>query len=227
MSECWSYQGANGPDNWCHLNQEFCDAAAFPFQSPINIERQEKQFSAPFSELTFNYQETTFNKKQYGFSVHHHPVDRQNYIISQTTAFYLTDVHFHIPSEHTFNNEREELECHLVHKDNHGRILVIGVLCRNEVDANLADDYRMMLEAIVSQDEVITFNPALFLPDNCHFYHYTGSLTTPPTVGPVEWYVADTVQAATAHLCHHLTRIAGGKNSRPAQPLNNRYIDYQ
>ncbi len=38
------------------------------------------------------------------------------------------------------------------------------------------------------------FNPSIFLPEERLHYHYVGSLTTPPTKGPVKWFVFDTIQ---------------------------------
>ncbi|HED16962.1 MAG TPA: carbonic anhydrase family protein [Gammaproteobacteria bacterium] len=55
------------------------------------------------------------------------------------------------------------------------------------------------------------------------YYHYSGSLTTPPCSEGVKWYVMDEkIEASSAQI----TQFQGffNMNARPIQPLNGRVI---
>ncbi|MER2175737.1 MAG: carbonic anhydrase family protein, partial [Carnobacterium sp.] len=61
------------------------------------------------------------------------------------------------------------------------------------------------------------------LPENKQFYHYTGSLTTPPTSGPVEWIVFRQQSFMRQGLLQAFKKNIG-KTNRPLQPIKNRPI---
>ena len=51
-------------------------------------------------------------------------------IVLDGRSYQVAEAHSHNPSEHTIEGERFALEMHLVHRDESGRIAVVGVLFR-------------------------------------------------------------------------------------------------
>lgn len=46
----------------------------------------------------------------------------------ENVAYHLTDIHFHMPSEHLLSGKQYPLEFHLVHMNDAGENLVVGCL---------------------------------------------------------------------------------------------------
>ena len=53
---------------------------------------------------------------------------RAGYMEVNKTQYFLRQIHWHSPSEHTINGRRFALEAHLVHQSQTGKIAVIGIL---------------------------------------------------------------------------------------------------
>jgi len=57
-----------------------------------------------------------------------------------------------------------------------------------------------------------------------HFYHYRGSLTTPPHSETVEWLIAKEIQQASPEQVRRINQIEGD-NARHVQALYGRAVD--
>ena len=68
-----------------------------------------------------------------------------------------------------------------------------------------------------------TFDPGSFFSDQAHFFQYLGSLTTPPTNGPVQWFVFDGVGEMSRKFLTNF-HLHVKQNARPLQALNQRNI---
>jgi len=55
------------------------------------------------------------------------------------------------------------------------------------------------------------------------YYHWDGSLTTPPCSEGVKWYLLKGTQTVTKEQVDKFIKIIG-KNNRPIQPINERTI---
>ncbi|MDN6409587.1 MAG: carbonic anhydrase family protein, partial [Tetragenococcus halophilus] len=190
MSQIWSYTGDTGPEFWPELCEEFYTAAQFPLQSPIALSYEETQ--ALEEALKFTYVEQNIYVQKVNETMHFVPVDAASFVEFAQNRYYLTDIHFHMPSEHVINKQQAPLEFHLVHKDEGGNPLVCAVLfdlVENE-DKKCNKD-KLILEADKDKEQLL--NPEIFLPENITYFHYEGSLTTPPTQGPVQWFVFDQI----------------------------------
>lgn len=104
----------------------------------------------------------------------------------------MAQLHFHEPSEHTINGIRYPIEIHFVHvnKKDHS-ILVLALLGKegnNNTFFNFLESY---LPIVVGETKAVnsSFNLKQSLPSNQSYYHYNGSLTTPPCSEGVNWYV--------------------------------------
>jgi len=118
------------------------------------------------------------------------------------------------------------MEVHCVHQDGEGRLAVVGFL----VDAGkAAPNFGKVFEYApeVGRKAIVPglrVDLSRILPDDLtHFYHYSGSLTTPPCTEGVEWIVMRTHRTASAEQIETFRRHYLG-NNRPVQPLNGRVI---
>lgn len=134
--------------------------------------------------------------------------------------FTLAQFHFHAQSEHTIDGKHYPLEGHFVFKAQDGRLAVIGVMYDNgKANAEiqpLLDDLAAGTRTPQHQVHI-----GALLPTRLSYYHYLGSLTTPPLTENVEWYVLPTpvtmsAEQIEAFLSHYR------RNNRKIQPLNGR-----
>ena len=70
----------------------------------------------------------------------------------------------------------------------------------------------------------IKINVADLLPENKAYYHYSGSLTTPPCSEGVNWVVLKNTVDVSAAQVDAFTSIFH-KSTRPVQPLNGRKLE--
>ena len=68
-----------------------------------------------------------------------------------------------------------------------------------------------------------SINPHDLLPANQSFYHFKGSLTTPPCSEGVNWFVMkDPVAVSKSQVKQFLSIV--GENARPVQAANGRFV---
>ena len=141
-------------------------------------------------------------------------------------TFELLQFHIHTPSEYTIDGRQFNGELHLVHADNQGNLVVIAVFFNigatsNELLSQLAADP----PAIKGQQKtLLSLDPSAILPSNRQYYHFNGSLTTPPATEGVKWFVLPNSVSITQADYDRLRIAIGGDNNRPLQALNGRRI---
>ncbi|MHC5247909.1 carbonic anhydrase family protein [Enterococcus sp. LJL120] len=222
----WGYSGERGPENWHTLCDWFAEGAKFPLQSPIALTQSICQpDNSTYQALSIHYQKELFTEKEFKNTIHFVPFDTKSFVVFNKIEYHLTDIHFHMPSEHVIENQRQPLEFHLVHMNAAGENLVLGVLF------DLTEDEGKIFN---NQPDTIwdfanhlqEFNPVIFLPEKRSHYHYVGSLTTPPTKGPINWFVFDTIGKMKLDFIDLFREDVAENNSRPLQELKERQVDY-
>jgi len=137
--------------------------------------------------------------------------------------FTLAQFHFHAASEHTLDGKHFPLEGHFVFKAQDGRLAVVGVMydtgAANPVAREVLDDLKPKKKKAKPAQHEIDIEG--LLPKSRGYYHYLGSLTTPPLTENVEWYVMPapvtmSKKQIDAFLSHYR------RNNRNIQPLNGR-----
>lgn len=137
--------------------------------------------------------------------------------------FTLAQFHFHAASEHTLDGKHFPLEGHFVFKAQDGRLAVVGVMydigAANPVAQEVLDDLKPKKKKAKPAQHEIDIEG--LLPKSRGYYHYLGSLTTPPLTENVEWYVMPapvtmSKKQVDAFLSHYR------RNNRNIQPLNGR-----
>lgn len=217
----WNYLGNTGPENWGNLSKKYALCNQGERQSPINIV---SPFSAKKSVLDLNYSDFKLSM----INTHHTikiDVNSQAQELQVNGEKYsLLQVHIHSPSEHIIDGKSFPLELHLVHQNASGGLAVVGVMFELGTESDGLKFWIPHLPKNVgSKSQQVTVELNKFLPKNLSYYHYQGSLTTPPCSEGVQWYV----------LQHHITASAAqikalkdimGENNRPVLPLNKRTI---
>lgn len=225
----WNYQGDRGPDNWKTICSAFYQAETESLQSPIALDDEHINLTISEQSLTFNYNKTAFETSFFNHTVHLAPKTNEkiNTVTFNHKKYFLEDLHFHLPSEHEINQESFPLEFHLVHRSVINELLVVAVtVLPSERPMNTvlaAVDERALNPRVVKRGLTVPIELERMLPENKQFYHYTGSLTTPPTSGPVDWIVFRHQNYMRQGLLQAFKRSVG-KTNRPLQPIMDRPV---
>ncbi|MEO1030722.1 MAG: carbonic anhydrase family protein [Bacteroidota bacterium] len=144
----------------------------------------------------------------------------------QGSDYSLQQFHFHANSEHTIEGSHKPLEAHLVHKNDSGHLMVLGIFFEIGAESTFLAQFIDNLPEEINEtylDFDLSYNASGLLPANLSYYHYKGSLTTPPCSEIVEWIVmknalemSQTQMDQFSGILHH--------NFRPVQPLAGRVI---
>ncbi|MFZ1746066.1 MAG: carbonic anhydrase family protein, partial [Nitrospirales bacterium] len=121
----WDYMGIDGPEHWGMLDAGYMVCEKGREQSPIDVKTSHD--SEALSPLVFHYQLSPVHVVNNGHTV------QVNYRAGSMVLFHgeeyeLRQFHFHDPSEHHVDGKTYPGEIHLVHQDQTGHLLVIGVL---------------------------------------------------------------------------------------------------
>lgn len=225
----WNYQGDRGPDNWKTICSAFYQAETESLQSPIALDEDQITSTISQQSLIFNYNKTLFESSFFTHTVHLSPKtnEKLNTVIFDHKRYFLEDLHFHLPSEHEINQESFPLELHLVHRSAKNELLVVGVtVLPSERPMNTlfaAVDERALQPRVAGRGLTVPIELTRLLPENKQFFHYAGSLTTPPTSGPVDWIVFRHQTFMRQGLLQAFKRTIG-KTNRPLQPIMDRPI---
>lgn len=227
MDVPWSYSGENGPNYWHTLCDWYAEGARYPYQSPIALEHGASEplvvVEGTEKGLTFHYQQERFTEKEFKNTIHFVPFECESYVSFKGTKYALTDIHYHLPSEHVIDGTQKPVEIHLVHMDHAGNNLVVGVLC--DISEEVLPEGPLRQATLWDMERHLQiFDPSLFLPKARSHFHYVGSLTTPPTKGPIHWFVFDQPgKLSRAFLSQFKEEILQG-NNRPLQERKDRPV---
>ena len=213
----WDYEGEMGPENW---GKEFPTCGKGKSQSPLNIK-------GPFEKVRFNivpdYKPGPLKILNNGHTIQVN-VTPGSKIRIDGKAYDLLQFHFHRPSEEHINGKPSAMVIHYVHKNDSGDLAVLGVLLQ---EGNENPGIKTLWSHAPSKEgpevapDNVAFNPANLLPREMEFYHYDGSLTTPPCTEKVKFYILKTQVNIGKE---QITQFPFKMNARPVQPLNERKI---
>jgi carbonic anhydrase len=142
----------------------------------------------------------------------------------------LLQFHFHAPSEHTVDGEHFPMEMHFVHQADDGSLAVVGVLIvEGAENSGITPLWAHLPEGPGAETTVEVpagFADHIFPEAGSGFYHYVGSLTTPPCSEGVQWFVRKTPTSLSTEQIAEFTTVYD-HNNRPVQALNERalYLD--
>jgi len=151
-------------------------------------------------------------------------------------SYEFQQLHFHTPAEHLIDGITYPMEMHLVHS-RPGPVagappsyLVISLLMRMGKPNRFLAEFLDAVPAEPGKSAELhgvffghVFPPGLDL-EHVHYYHYKGSLTTPPYTESVDWLIAKEVIEAAPKQIQRINLIEGD-NARHVQALYSRAID--
>jgi carbonic anhydrase len=213
----WEYDGAMGPENW---GKEFPTCGRGKSQAPLNIK-------GPFEKVRYSvapdYKQGQLKIVNNGHTIQVNvPVGSKIRIDGK--PFDLLQFHFHRPSEEHIDGKPSAMVIHFVHKNAEGELAVLGVMLR-EGNENPGIKTLWTHAPKAEGPEVVPdgvmFNPGNLLPREMDFFHYDGSLTTPPCTEKVKFYILKTqVNVSKEQMAEFPFKM----NARPIQPTNGRPI---
>lgn len=218
----WSYEGKTGPEHWGRLSEGFylCEERNGKLQSPFDI-RSTYKIALP--DINFNYKNSSVEVVNNGHTIQVN-IDKGSAISIPEGNFELLQFHFHAPSEYYINGKKYPLALHFVHKNNDGKLAVVGVIFE-EGGSNplLASFFKSSLKEKGTTLPLNNVNLNSLLPRNKKYYRFMGSLTTPPCSEGVLWHVLQVPVTASRSQIQAFQEFFEN-NARPLQPVNNRLI---
>jgi carbonic anhydrase len=184
----WHYgDGPGGPRLWGRLNPEYAACAGGRRQSPIDIR---DGLSLDLEPLRFDYLPGAFSVLDNGHTVQV-DVAPGSGLVAGGRRYALQQFHFHRPSEERIDGRRFDMDVHLVHRDDEGRLAVVAVLLERGAPLPVLQTVwnHLPLERNEASAPAATLDPAELLPADRRYYTYMGSLTTPPCSEGVLWFV--------------------------------------
>lgn len=220
----WSYEGQTGPEHWGQLNAEFVHCRIGKQQSPVDIASW--QHSCQLTPLRFHYACVPLRMTHDGHALLAQLENDAGFVAVGAVQYKLLQFHFHTPGEHRVQGESYAMEIHLVHQNNQGQLLVVAVLVRqHQAHPALMQLFKQLPTQAGGAGPSLLFDATGLLPQQQGYFHYQGSLTTPPCTQDVQWYVMTQPVEADKQQIDKLLQSMGGKpNSRPVQPLHGRTV---
>jgi len=211
----WDYS-QNGPAHWGEFSKTCAKGHA---QSPVNIVPGKSVKLNPQYKLTLHKDmHTTAKVIDNGHSIKVTPKEGGTIELNGET-FKLLQFHFHGKSEHTINGKRYDMVCHMVHQNPETKQLAVIAIFFKEGKKNPTLD-----KIINNVGKEITIDQNLLPSDTQHYFHYIGSLTTPPCSENVQWYLLkQPVEASKEQI--EAFRKYYVDNERPVQELYDREVE--
>ena len=219
----WGYgNDEHGPENWKNLCDDYA-ACGGKSQSPIDISTDIIEVDNNLKLPEMDFKTTKVNIVNNGHTVQFN-VDKGNKVNLNGKDYQLLQFHFHGLSEHTLNGKHFPLEVHFVTKHADNDYAVLGVFFKegdeNPLFAKYLDKFPAEKGNFSSDDSIDLLS---LFPKDKSYYHYSGSLTTPPCSEIVSWYVLKEPVTASKEQIQKFSQILHD-NYRPVQPLNDRKI---
>lgn len=222
----WSYEGDTGPDKWADIDSSYSKCADGTEQSPIDIELANVKLDKTLEDININYKTTAFTVMNNGHTIQANDASGSNTILADGVEYKLVQMHFHKPSEHQFNGKNFEMEGHLVHKNDEGKLAVLGFLIKAGNENKVLAEMWSKLPSEKTEADITLENSVdldALLPKEKKSFRYSGSLTTPPCSEGVKWIVMEQpIEMSKEQIAAFGTIFPN--NSRPVQPLNEREV---
>ena len=232
----WGYEADNGPDVWSSMKSEWALCAKGREQSPIDltnatgIELPAVAIHMPGEqEVELLNQAGVIHELDNGHTIQINATSSEKLTVDDK-SYALVQFHFHAPSEHTVDGERFPMEMHFVHQATDGALAVMGVLIdEGAYNPGITPLWAHLPHGPGTETTIeipAGFANHIFPEAGSGFFHYDGSLTTPPCSESVKWYVRKTPTQLSKDQIAAFTAVYD-HNNRPLQALGNRalYLD--
>lgn len=178
----WRYEGNEGPNKWGSIDSSFSACSNGHSQSPIDIVNNDKIIDVDAGGIKFEYNATPLSIVNNGHTIQvNYSTDSSIKMGSKT--YKLLQFHFHSPSENKVDGNNYKMEAHLVHKNADGNLAVVGVFIKEGKENPFIKTLWDNLPTEINKENLvknISVNANDLLPADGSYYHFSGSLTTPP-----------------------------------------------
>jgi carbonic anhydrase len=196
--------------------------ASGSYQSPINLVWHRPKNDSP---LRLNYTEGNATVMNAGYTLRVE-LTPQSSIRVQGMDYLLEKIEIRSPSEHQLSGNNMPMELQFYHRSSNGlKQAVISLFVINGRGSAWFDrlwDKTQQLPRFKSSP-TFRFNPDQLVPPRQTYYHYQGSLTHPPCLEEVQWFVFNTPLQLSQEQIRAFRNLFG-PNNRPVQPLNDREV---
>ena len=217
----WDYGDSRGPSHWGELESQFMACRDGHHQSPIDIRNPQ---SADLPAIQFDYKQSPLHIIDNGHTimVNYGP---GSYMFVGNDRYELKQFHFHRPSEEKIAGKAYDMVVHLVHADEQGNLAVVAVLLEQGPANALVDELWHDLPKKKEKEELkdVEIDVAGLLPEDRHYYSFSGSLTTPPCTENVRWFVLKHPVTVSPTEVTRFSEIYRN-DARPTQPLHDRVV---
>ena len=198
-------------------------------QSPINI--LSSQAEGGHHEIAFHFDHTEADFVDNKGHTIELDFPEGSSITFDGAEYQLKQVHSHTPSEHQIDGVRYPMEMHIVNmmepktKDDPPRYLVISYLFKMGKEDPLIASFLDQVPKDEGGRDLPVGTVHLTRPETREeYYHYRGSLTTPPYTETVEWLIVKGIQQASPEQIRRIHAIEGD-NARRVQARYGRKVD--
>ena len=205
-------------------------------QSPINIYSfKEKNLNK--HKVTVHYQDKIKAIENLGHTVQLDFAEGST-ITHNGLTYDFKQMHFHTPSEHLIDGMTFPMEMHIVNsipaqnENDVPRYLVIAILFKMGQANKFIDEFLNLIPK--NEHSIIRLKPGTVKLNDLFsgtvqqefqsFYHYLGSLTTPPYTESVDWFIFKHIIEASPEQIESISAIEGN-NARHIQGLFGRTVD--
>lgn len=219
----WSYRGEHGPELWGRLSQEYRACSQGEKQSPVDLTKVTvKEELSPIKLLYKEFVDGEFSIVGRNLIF---KTDPGSVAILFDESYYLSYVTFHAPSEHRLKSIPYDMEIQFVHENSQGKIAVIALLANEKSTPNKI--LNQLWKQFPAKNGAIKYIKNLDLgsifPKNIDYFNYEGSMTTPPCVEGVQWFVLEKAITVSGDQVERLLQSMRF-NSRPLQRIHDRVV---
>jgi carbonic anhydrase len=223
----WAYDGATGPDRWSELDPAYALCKAGREQSPIDIRSAQPSGAAA---IRFDYRAEPLrylinNGKTIRVN-YHDAAGTGSFLVAGGKQYQLTQFHFHRPSEETVDGKPYDMEVHLMHQSNDGKVAGVVIFLKAGASNAIVQklwDHMPQTEGGEQAIAGVDIDPTGLLPHELSHFEYMGSLSAPPCTEGVVWFVLRTpVEVSPAQIAAFARLYP--HDVRPVQPLNGRIV---
>ena len=223
----WGYLGAEGPEHWGELSDDFKECEAGKHQSPINIITSKSIKGEPADKIKIDYNLDIDYILNNGHTIQV-VFKPGSFIFLDNKKYELKQMHFHTPSENLIDGKRFPFEAHFVNVSDDGKIAVLALLYDYSKNDNpfIKEIWDQMPKDIDNSNSDLTIDKSIHpLPDGHYsYYEFTGSLTTPPCTEGVEWLVLREKSYISKKQVQLFEKTLHFNNNRPIQKVYDREV---
>jgi carbonic anhydrase len=221
----WGYSGDEGPERWADLDPTYALCKTGTAQSPIDLPPSPSR-QGPAPERP-HWEPVPLRVTNNGHAIQVDDTAPSSFVVDGV-SYRLAQFHFHSPAEHSIGGRTFDVEMHLVHKSDTGKLLVVGLLFATGSENTVLAPIWSVLPGLGEPPAVVgaTVDISSLLPKSPRYLRYDGSLTTPPCTEGVQWLVA-VPDSSLQMSAEQITKLRGRtrpETNRPRQAMGSREV---